>query len=85
MTRSATLTSQAMPPAASIAAAALITARMMSMTSMGGAEGFSRKITVRMRTPTPPQRPSAMPPLRAPRAMTPSTTTSSMVNFQSMR
>jgi hypothetical protein len=43
MSPSATRTSQSIPPAASITEVAMITARMMSITSMGGAVGVSPK------------------------------------------
>ena len=63
-----------MPPAASIAAAAAMTAMMISIALTGGSPGSSPKTKTRMSVPTPPQRPSPMPPVRTPRAMKAMTT-----------
>ena len=63
-----------MPPAACIAAAAEITATMISIALIGGSPGSSPKRKTRTSVPTPPQSPSPMPPERTPRAMKPITT-----------
>src|SRR5262245_33537503 len=75
MTRSAMRTRNSMPPAASITEAAMMTARMISMTSMGGEVGTTPNATTRTRRPTAPQRPSPTPLERAPIQMAASTTT----------
>jgi len=61
MIRSATRTRKSMPPAASITDAAMITARMISITSIGGEVGVTPKPTISTRSPTAPQRPSPTP------------------------
>ncbi len=50
-----------MPPAASITEAAMITARMMSITSTGGDVGLTPNATTRTRRPTAPHRPRPTP------------------------
>src|SRR5881392_3030036 len=62
-----------MPPAACIAAAAEITATMISIASNGGSPGSSPKAKTRISVPTPPQRPRPIPPARTPSAMNPTT------------
>ena len=61
MMRSATRTRKSMPPAASITEAAMMTARMMSITSIGGEVGLTPKATTRTRSPTAPHRPRPTP------------------------
>jgi hypothetical protein len=61
MTRSAMRTRKSMPPDASITEAAMMTARMMSMTSIGGEVGFTPNATMSTSRPTAPQRPSPTP------------------------
>jgi len=61
MIRSATRTRKSMPPAASITEAAMMTARMMSITSIGGEVGLTPKATTRTSSPTAPQRPRPTP------------------------
>ena len=74
-----------MPPAACIAAAAAITATMISIALIGGSPGSSPKTKTRMSVPTPPQSPSPMPPERTPSAMKPITTRpSSAIRIQSL-
>src|SRR4029453_19270852 len=75
MTRSAMRTRKSMPPAASITEAAMMTARMMSITSIGGEVGVTPKPTTRISSPTAPQRPRPTPLKRAPIQMAASTTT----------
>ena len=62
-----------MPPAACMAAAAEITAMMMSIASNGGSPGSSPKPKTRTSVPTPPHRPRPIPPERTPSAMKPTT------------
>jgi len=62
-----------MPPAACIAAAAEITATMISIASNGGSPGSSPKKKTRISVPTPPHRPRPIPPDRTPSAMKPTT------------
>src|SRR3954469_8864580 len=56
-----------------MAAAADMTAMMMSIALTGGSPGSSPKRKTRMSVPTPPHRPSPMPPDRTPSAMKPTT------------
>src|SRR5262245_1130136 len=80
MIRSATLTSQSMPPAASMTEAAVMTAMMISITSIGGLVGGAPNTKVSTARPTPPHTPRPMPPTRAPMASAPRTTRSSNMN-----
>src|SRR5262245_1045086 len=75
MMRSAMRTRKSMPPAASSTEAAMMTARMISITSMGGEVGSTPKTTTSTRSPTAPQRPRPTPLDRAPIQMAASTTT----------
>ena len=75
MMRSAMRTRKSMPPAASITEAAMMTARMISITSTGGEVGFTPNATTRTSSPTAPQRPRPTPLERAPIQMAASTTT----------
>ena len=61
MMRSAMLTRKSMPPAASITLAAMMTARMISITSIGGDVGATSKTTTSTSRPTAPQRPRPTP------------------------
>ena len=61
MMRSAMRTRKSMPPAASITEAAMITARMISITSTGGEVGVTPKPTISTSSPTAPHRPSPTP------------------------
>ena len=61
MMRSAMRTRKSMPPAASITEAAMITARMISITSIGGEVGFTPNATTSTSSPTAPQSPSPTP------------------------
>ena len=74
MMRSATRTRKSMPPAASITDAAMMTARMMSITSIGGDVGATPKPTASASRPTAPQRPRPIPEDRAPIQIAASTT-----------
>ena len=69
MMREAIFTRKSVPPAACIAAAAEITAMMISMALIGGSPGGSLRTKAKNSTPTPPQRPSPIPPERTPRKM----------------
>src|SRR5262252_36899 len=80
MIRSARPTSQSMPPAASMTDAAVITAMMISITSMGGVVGAAPNPKIRTASPTPPHTPSPTPPTRAPTANAARTTMSSRMN-----
>src|SRR5262245_35607024 len=80
MIRSATLTSQSMPPDASMTEAAVMTAMMISITSIGGLVGGAPNRKVSTTRPTPPHTPRPMPPTRAPMASAASTTRSSSRN-----
>src|SRR5262245_57754895 len=75
MTRSAIRTRNSMPPAASITEAAMMTARMIRITSIGGEVGTTPKPATRTSSPTAPQRPRPTPLDRAPIQMAASTTT----------
>src|SRR4030095_13272762 len=75
MPRSAMRTRKSIPPAASITEAAMMTARMISITSIGGEVGFTPKTTIRISSPTAPHRPRPTPLERAPIQMAASTTT----------
>src|SRR5262249_35213987 len=75
ITLSAMRTRKSMPPAASITEAAMMTARMISITSIGGEVGFTPKTATRTRRPTAPQRPRPTPLDRAPIQMAASITT----------
>ena len=75
MIRSAMRTRKSMPPAASITDAAMMTARMMSITSIGGDVGLTPKTATSTSSPTAPHRPSPTPEKRAPIQMAASTTT----------
>src|SRR5262245_4127643 len=75
MTRSAMRTRKSIPPAASITEAAMMTARMMRITSIGGDVGMVPKTATRISSPTAPQRPRPTPLARAPIQMAASTTT----------
>ena len=61
MMRSAMRTRKSMPPAASITDAAMITARMISITSIGGEVGLTPKPTTSTSRPTAPHRPRPTP------------------------
>ncbi len=61
MMRSATRTRKSMPPAASITEAAMITARMISITSIGGEVGVIPNATTSTSSPTAPHRPRPTP------------------------
>ncbi len=61
MMRSAMLTRKSMPPAASITLAAMMTARMISITSIGGEVGAMPNATTRISRPTAPHRPRPTP------------------------
>src|SRR5262245_38528862 len=74
MIRSATCTRKSMPPAASITEAAMMTARMMSITSIGGEVGLTPKPTISTSSPTAPHRPRPTPLYRAPIQIAASTT-----------
>src|SRR6478609_8534260 len=74
MMREAILTSQSMPPAACIAADAVMTAMMMKKASTGGDPGSSWKPNTRMAVPAAPHKPRPIPPIRTPRKMAPRTT-----------
>ena len=50
-----------MPPAASITLAAMMTARMISITSIGGEVGAMPNATTRISRPTAPHRPRPTP------------------------
>ena len=75
MMRSAMRTRKSMPPAASITDAAMITARMISITSTGGDVGFTPNATTRTSRPTAPHRPRPTPEKREPIQIAASTTT----------
>ncbi len=75
MIRSAIRTRKSMPPAASITEAAMITARMISITSTGGDAGATPKPATSPSRPTAPHRPRPTPEKRAPIQMAASTTT----------
>ena len=72
--RSAMPTKKSIPPAASMTDAAMITARMISITSMGGEVGVMPNAPMSTVNPTAPQRPKPMPEDRAPIQMAASTT-----------
>lgn len=55
MMRAAIRTRKSRPPAASMQAADMQTAMMISITSTGGAVGVTPKITARSTSPRPPQ------------------------------
>ncbi len=61
MIRSAIRTRKSIPPAASITEAAMMTARMISITSIGGDVGLTPKATTRISRPTAPHRPRPTP------------------------
>ena len=61
MMRSAMRTRKSMPPAASITEAAMITARMISITSIGGEVGLTPNATTSTSSPTAPHRPRPTP------------------------
>jgi hypothetical protein len=61
MMRSAIRTRKSMPPAASITDAAMITAMMMSITSIGGEVGLTPNTTISTKRPTAPHRPRPTP------------------------
>ena len=61
MMRSAIRTRKSMPPAASITDAAMITARMISITSIGGDVGFTPNATISTSRPTAPHSPRPTP------------------------
>ena len=71
--RSVFCTSQSSPPATCSVAEAVTTARMISITTIGGSLGCSRKPRVSTATPRPPIMPSATPPRRMPRRIAPRT------------
>ena len=52
------------PPTASMQEAAVQTAKMISITSIGGAVGKTPKTTAKTIKPRPPQKPRANPPCR---------------------
>ena len=66
-----------MPPAASITDAAMITARMISITSIGGEVGATPNTTTSTSSPTAPHSPSPRPLVRAPIQIAARTTTNS--------
>src|SRR5882672_933192 len=66
-----------MPPAASMTDAAIMTARMISITSIGGLVGARPKMYVSTKTPKLPHNPRPTPPYRLPRKMHPSNTANS--------
>src|SRR5664279_5642510 len=74
MMRSAMRTRKSMPPAASITDAAMITARMISITSIGGDVGLIPNATTSTSSPTAPHSPRPTPLYRAPIQMAASTT-----------
>src|SRR5512139_1092162 len=74
MMRSAMRTRKSMPPAASITDAAMITARMISITSTGGDVGLTPNATISTKRPTAPHRPRPTPDERAPIQIAASTT-----------
>ena len=80
MSFAATWTSQSIPPAACMAPAAVTTARMMSMALPGTEPGGSPKMNIRTKTPTPPQMPRPMPPIRTPMMRQTTTTRNSRIN-----
>ena len=61
MMRSAMRTRKSMPPAASITDAAMMTARMISITSIGGEVGLTPNATTSTSRPTAPHRPRPTP------------------------
>ena len=61
MIRSAIRTRKSMPPAASMTEAAMITARMISITSTGGDVGSTPKTATSASSPTAPHRPRPTP------------------------
>ena len=61
MMRSAMRTRKSMPPAASITDAAMITARMISITSIGGDVGLTPNAATSTSRPTAPHRPRPTP------------------------
>ena len=61
MIRSAMRTRKSMPPAASITDAAMMTARMISITSIGGDVGLTPNATISTSRPTAPHRPRPTP------------------------
>ena len=61
MMRSAMRTRKSMPPAASITDAAMMTARMISITSIGGDVGLTPNATTSTSRPTAPHRPRPTP------------------------
>ena len=63
---SANCSSTSSPPDACRVAEAATTATMVRITSTGGLPGGNLKANTRTTIPTPPSKPSAMPPLRAP-------------------
>ena len=67
-----------MPPDAWRHAAAVQTAAIISMTSIGGSVGRSPNTNASSATPRPPIMPSPAPPTRAPTKIIPSTTASSI-------
>ena len=61
MMRSAIRTRKSIPPAASITEAAMMTARMISITSTGGEVGVTPNATTRTSSPTAPHKPRPTP------------------------
>ena len=61
MMRSATRTRKSIPPAASITEAAIITARMINITSIGGEVGVMPNATINTSSPTAPHSPRPTP------------------------
>jgi hypothetical protein len=84
MIRSATRTRKSIPPATSIADAAMITVSTMSSTSPGMFAGATSKATTSTSNPTAPHKPSPTPPIRAPIATAPAMTRNSRINLQSI-
>jgi hypothetical protein len=66
-----------MPPAACMAADAVITAMMMKNALIGGSPGVSLNAKIKIAVPAAPQRPSPIPPSRTPMTMAMMTTTPS--------
>ena len=63
-----------MPPAACIAADAVMTAMMMKKAPIGGSPGVSLNAKIKTAVPAAPHRPSPMPPSRTPMTMAMMTT-----------
>jgi hypothetical protein len=75
---------ESIPPATSIADAAMITVSTISSTSPGMFAGATLKPTTSTSKPKAPHKPSPTPPIRAPIARAPAMTTNSKISLQSV-